>query len=180
MASLDKLTGSYERYVSMPWTQNSAQAKRVWFAVYDPSDERRLRAQVGAFEAVTRQSGHGWLLYDVTNAFPQWLAAQEYKETYFQRPSDMTLSLKKFERAVAAQIAEELQGPGVDEHTVVAVIGLASLFGLARVSSVVENVSQSVQGRLLVFFPGHTEDGRYRLLDARDGWNYLAVPITGD
>lgn len=180
MANLDKLAVSYERYVSMPWTENIAEAKRVWFAVYDPADERRLRAQVGAFETATRQAGHGWLLCDVTNAFPEWMTGQEYKETYFRRTADMTLALKKFERTVAAQIAEELQRPSVDEHTVVAVMGLASLFGLARVSSVVESVSHSVQGRLLVFFPGHTEDGRYRLLDARDGWNYLAVPITGD
>ena len=180
MASLEKLALSYERYVSMPWAENIAEAKRVWFAVYDPADERRLRAQVGAFEMTTRQAGHGWLLCDVTNSFPEWMAGLEYKETYFRRPSDMTLALKKFERTVAAQISEQLQRPGVDEHTVVAVMGLASLFGVARVSSLVESVSHSVQGRLLVFFPGHTEDGRYRLLDARDGWNYLAVPITGD
>jgi len=36
-----------------------------------------------------------------------------------------------------------------------------------------------VEGRLLVFFPGeyHPENHTYRLLDARDGWNYLAVPL---
>jgi len=47
------------------------------------------------------------------------------------------------------------------------------------VSSVVEGVKESVQGRLLVFFPGehHPENHTYRLLDARDGWNYLAVPL---
>ena len=33
-------------------------------------------------------------------------------------------------------------------------------------------------GRLVVFFPGQFEQNNYRLLDARDGWNYLAVPIT--
>jgi hypothetical protein len=35
-----------------------------------------------------------------------------------------------------------------------------------------------IQGRLVVFFPGQFERNNYRLLDARDGWNYLAVPIT--
>ena len=35
-------------------------------------------------------------------------------------------------------------------------------------------------GRLLVFFPGEVEGNNYRLLDARDGWNYLATPITAD
>jgi hypothetical protein len=33
---------------------------------------------------------------------------------------------------------------------------------------------------LLVFFPGQFDNNNYRLLDARDGWNYLAVPITAD
>ena len=56
---------------------------------------------------------------------------------------------------------------------------MGSLFGLARVSSIVEGIKDSVAGRLLVFFPGeyHPENHTYRLLDARDGWNYLAVPL---
>jgi hypothetical protein len=29
-----------------------------------------------------------------------------------------------------------------------------------------------IKGRLVVFFPGHLERSNYRLLDARDGWNY--------
>ena len=37
-----------------------------------------------------------------------------------------------------------------------------------------------VPGRLVVFFPGSYEDNNYRLLDAYDGWGYLAVPITAD
>ena len=63
--------------------------------------------------------------------------------------------------------------------TVVALLGVGTLFGLARVSSVVEGIKEAVDGRLLVFFPGehHPENHTYRLLDARDGWNYLAVPL---
>ena len=41
-----------------------------------------------------------------------------------------------------------------------------------------EQVQNDIPGRLLVFFPGTYEDNIYRLLDARDGWNYHAVPIT--
>jgi hypothetical protein len=29
-----------------------------------------------------------------------------------------------------------------------------------------------------VFFPGSREGNVYKLLDAREGWNYLATPIT--
>jgi len=61
---------------------------------------------------------------------------------------------------------------------VVAVSGVASLFGFMRVSRLMELVEDSICGRLLVLFPGAYEDNNYRLLDARDGWNYHAVPIT--
>ena len=47
-----------------------------------------------------------------------------------------------------------------------------------RADAVVEDVAPAIQGRLAVFFPGEYESNNYRLLDARDGWNYLAVPIT--
>ena len=64
------------------------------------------------------------------------------------------------------------------DETVVAVTGVASLFGFTRISQVLPLVEPHVRGRLLVFFPGVYENNNYRLLDARDGWNYLAVPIT--
>ncbi len=64
------------------------------------------------------------------------------------------------------------------EQTVVAITGVAALFGFARVSQVLSLVEAHIRGRLLVFFPGVYENNNYRLLDARDGWNYLAVPIT--
>ena len=45
-------------------------------------------------------------------------------------------------------------------------------------SALLNEVSDAIAGRLLVFFPGQHEGSSYRLLDARDGWNYLATPIT--
>jgi hypothetical protein len=48
------------------------------------------------------------------------------------------------------------------------------------VSELVSRVESSIRGRLLVFFPGEHENNTYRFLDAREGWNYLAVPITSD
>jgi hypothetical protein len=72
-----------------------------------------------------------------------------------------------------------LTAPGVDSRTVVAVSGAASLFGLVRVSSLIDEVAGDIRGRLVVFFPGsYDEKSYFRLLDARDGWDYLAVPIT--
>ena len=65
-----------------------------------------------------------------------------------------------------------------DAASVVAVTGLASLFDFMRVSSLIERVEDSVRGRLLVFFPGEYAGNVYRFMDARDGFNYMAVPIT--
>jgi hypothetical protein len=47
-----------------------------------------------------------------------------------------------------------------------------------RVSSLIESVEDSVRGRLLVLFPGEYAGNVYRFMDARDGFNYMAVPIT--
>ena len=62
-----------------------------------------------------------------------------------------------------------------------ALLGAGTLFGLGdavKVSALLNAVNDAIAGRLLVFFPGDHEGNSYRLLDARDGWNYLAIPIT--
>ncbi len=181
-SKVSKLAAAYRQHLSVPWQAGLAAIQRVIFAVYDKADELRLRANVGEFELATQQADKQWLLLDLTNAFPQWMAALEYRDAYFEAPEDLagyqTGELTEFvadlTTKLKTRIAEEA-GP----DTVVALIGLGTLFGLARVSSVVEGIKESVQGRLLVFFPGehHPENHTYRLLDARDGWNYLAVPL---
>ena len=66
----------------------------------------------------------------------------------------------------------------LQDNAVLALYGVASLFGFLRISEILPLVEGHIQGRLLVFFPGFYEQDNYRLLDARDGWNYHAVPIT--
>lgn len=177
-----KLVNAYRQHVSVPWQAGLAAIQRAIFAVYDKADELRLRANIDEFTLATQQAGKQWLLLDVTNAFPEWMAAQEYRDAYFESPEDLagyqTGELIEFvadlNRNLKARIAAEA-GP----DTVVALLGVGTLFGLARVSSIVEGIKDAVEGRLLVLFPGeyHPENHTYRLLDARDGWNYLAVPI---
>ena len=65
-----------------------------------------------------------------------------------------------------------------DLTDLLALYGVASLFGFLRISEILPMVEGHIRGRLLVFFPGVYEQNNYRLLDARDGWNYHAVPIT--
>jgi hypothetical protein len=60
---------------------------------------------------------------------------------------------------------------------VVALDGCGSLFGVARVPALIGKLADEIPGRLLVTFPGKHVGGVYRLLDARDGWNYHATPF---
>jgi hypothetical protein len=106
------------------------------------------------------------------------MARHEYREAYFEDPESITLALSDYENYLNDQVRTILQSPDVDDNTVVAISGLSSLFGLTRVSELFRVVSPHVRGRILGFFPGRYETSSYRLLDARDGWNYLAVPIT--
>ncbi len=59
-------------------------------------------------------------------------------------------------------------------------LGAGSLFGVARVSALMKRIAAAVPGRLVIFFPGEKVDNNYRLLGARDGWDYLATAITAD
>jgi hypothetical protein len=65
-----------------------------------------------------------------------------------------------------------------DENTLIALKDVSSIFGFARLSEILKNCDKDLKGRLLIFFPGEFEQNHYRLLDARDGWDYLARPIT--
>ena len=179
MSAVEGLLRSYERFVRLPWDPTLAGAQKVWFAIYDPAQERRLRWRVDEFAAATQAAGHGWRLVDLTDAFARWMADHEYRDAYFDQPEDMDLTLTAdFARALAERVREGLTAPDVGEGTVVAVLGLGSLFGLARASALFEAVAPDVRGRLLAFFPGQHDGANYRLLDARDGWNYLAIPIA--
>jgi len=181
-SKVSRLAATYRQHLSVPWQGGLAAIQRVIFAVYDKTDELRLRAQVGEFELATQQAGKHWLLLDATNAFPQWMAAQEFRDAYFESPEDLdgykAGELKQFVTDLTVRMKAKISAQS-SPNTVVALLGVGALFGLARVSTLVEGIKDAVEGRLLVFFPGehHPENHTYRLLDARDGWNYLAVPL---
>ncbi|MCP4378064.1 MAG: DUF1788 domain-containing protein [bacterium] len=183
MSRVSALVSAYERHISVPWQSGLAGLQRVLFAVYDKTDELRLRAHVTEFELATKNAGHDWLLLNVTDAFPKWMSSVKYKESYFECPEDLggyqVGEIEQFTRDLIVQIQSQLQQDANPNH-VTALLGVGALFGVSHVSSVVNAVADSVPGRLLVFFPGEYENNTYRLLDARDGWNYLAVPILAE
>lgn len=179
MAFLDRLAAEYSRTISAPWLQDLAGAQRMLFVVYPKEHERRLRAKRELFALTTRESGHAWHSFDFTPVFPEWMAASDYRDFYFDSPDDLSLKLEsEFVEHAADRLRAALTAPEVDASSVVGVFGAGALYGFGRLSRILHAVERDVRGRLVVFFPGHHESSNYRLLDARDGWNYLAVPIS--
>lgn len=173
---IDGLVKQYAKLVKLPWERHLAGEQRIWFAIYDKTDERRLRYQLQEFEAETTLAGHAWREVDLTDAFARWMGDFPYKEAYFADPAEVERLMPEFQDNVVERVRREFAKG--DANTVVALKGVACLYGLLMVSDVVKALATNIPGRLLVFFPGEHEGNNYRLLDARDGWNYLAVPIT--
>lgn len=171
-----RLIESYQRHIELPWQAGLAGVQRVIFVVYDKTEELRLRYQIQEFEIATKSAGHNWLQVDITDDFAHWMAAQDYRDGYFEYPDDLQDILSDFTATVVKKLNDVLAQ--ADDTTVVAVQGVASLYGFSHTSEVVNAVANNIPGRLLVFFPGEYHQNNYRLLDARPGWNYQAVPIT--
>ena len=179
MGRIEDLADKYESHISAPWQLNLAGAQKAIFVVYDKTDERRLRAKRREFEMRTRDAGHKWLEVDLTDSFPCWMTQEEYRDAYFESPEDLSLKLQsEYVEFAANQLREVLTADDVDEKTVVGVFGTAALYGFTRMSEVLKHVEGDIRGRLVLFFPGGYDQNNYRLLDARNDWNYLAVPIT--
>jgi hypothetical protein len=183
MSRIDLLIQNYRRHVALPQRPTAAAAQRVWFAVYPPDDERRIQHSMEEFAIATREASLGWHLIELHGQFAAWIGSVEAEErkTWFSHPQDVDLyarsewkdQLAKFIRAEVASLAD-------GTRTVVAITGLTELFDYLPVSDLLEAIDGAVPGYLLLFFPGERENNTYRFLCARDGWNYLAVPIVSD
>ena len=175
---VDLLLEQYRRQLALPWRRDLSGAERVWIAVYPPELERRLSHRIGEFRLATIDADRKWMHLDLTTTFATWLGAQEYREAYFEEPDLIAPALDGYARSLTDQVEAILADPATDDSTVVALSGIGSLFPMVRVSSLIQGLAPDIPGRLLVLYPGTYEHGNYRLLDARDGWNYLAIPIT--
>ena len=179
MRRLETLIDRYARYIKLPWRDGLTGTERTIMVVYDKADERRLRRRMDRFQLATQEAGHGWIPCDLTGAFSRWMAGIDYQESYFEHPEDLQIALEHdFLSHAVGQVQGVLSRQECDTGSVVALFGIASLFGFARLSALIDAMADDVPGRLVVFFPGEHEDNNYRLLDARDGWSYRAVPIS--
>jgi hypothetical protein len=179
MGRIEELASRFRSHIGAPWQRNLSGDQKAIFVVYPKTDERKLRARLELFEMAATSTGHRWCPLDLTETFARWMAETDYREVYFEEPETLAMKLRSdFVQYAAGRLRGALTAEGADEDTVVAVQGVACLFGFTRVSLVLKEVVKDIRGRLVVLFPGEYEDNNYRLLDARDGWNYLAVPIT--
>lgn len=175
MSMVDSLCKEYERVLKLRWPGSLSGEERVWMVVYDPPQERRIRARLVQFELATKEAGRKWRLVALETVFPEWLASNRYREQLFANPKALSGALDAYKRRLTEVVQAELSA--ADDQTVVALTGAGSLFGLWSVSELVASVTGCVNGILLVFFPGRHEGTIYRLMDARASWNYLALAI---
>lgn len=180
MNRVERLAQSYGQYIAVPWRDDIAPAQKVLFCVYSEADELRLRARIDEFKLATRNAGHEWCVFDLTDTFADWLVKQRYAKSYFERPQLLTTLLSGYLEFIHEDFKRFLDENRAGANTVVAIKGAGSLFGFLRVKDVIDKFTPLIQGRMAVFFPGTFENNNYRLLDAYDGWNYLAVPIVAD
>ncbi len=179
MSRLDDLAQQFETHLEVqnPWPRNVSGQERIIFCVYPKEEERKMRIKLKDFETRCERAGHAWVQVDLTTAFADWMAAQDYREEYFMHPEDMHVQLEEdFPRYCADRIGEVLDR--ATDTDLVAVHGIGALFGFTRLHHVLGMIDSRIKGRLAIFFPGRTESNKYHLLDGPDGWSYLATPIT--
>ncbi|WP_029450766.1 BREX protein BrxB domain-containing protein [Clostridium algidicarnis] len=179
MSKMKKILDNYSTHIAIPW-RDVAAAQRVIFCVYNEMDELKLRAKIGEFEIITQNNNHGWIHYDLTDTFGNWLSDLKYAQSYYKKPEVLTSSIHKYLDYIETEFADLLKRQQVSEEDVVALSGVGAIFGFIKVKDLVDKLSPYVKGRLLVFFPGSFENNNYRLLDGYDGWNYHAFAITSD
>jgi hypothetical protein len=180
MASkIDQLLSAFELVVNEPWSASLSGQERVWFLVYDPAEQRKVDLRLGDFETATIKAGKKWVNISMKKCFPTWMANHEYSEEYFRNPKFIVDQLEAEFRTFAIDfLTQALQNQNTDHQTLIAIRDVSSLFGFVRLSEILKSCDKAFKGRMLIFFPGEHEKNQYRLLDARDGWDYLARPIT--
>ncbi len=179
ISKTDVLINNYEKVVREPWNQKLSGQEKVWFLVYDPSEHRKVMFRFGDFEQVTRKYHRNWLHVSLADAFPVWMAEHEYRDEYFKSPAEIQDQIETgFKDFVVERIKNTIENATDLSNTVLAISDVNALFGFIKLSDVLNDLYHFNKGRVLIFFPGEYHNNHYRLMDARDGYNYLARPIT--
>lgn len=178
MSRVSDLVDAYAADLKLLWNARLSGGERVRMLIYPPDMERTIRAALPRMELATTQAGHGWSIIDITDEFGMWIAGHRHAQAFFERQSNLTPAIAdKFKSELVARLSEQLST--ASETDVVAIVGIGSIFPFLSAAGVIKSIDEAVTGRLLVLFPGtYDPDNRsFRLLDARDGFNYRARVI---
>lgn len=178
MNYVDRLLEALKQQLRHPWSRDRSGGERVWFLVYDADKTRGVLARKDSFRLATEAAGKRWAEIDLSLQFGQWLSGHRYAARYFARPHLASTIADGFAQHLVDSITREIREREVDEQTLLVLTGTEALYGITKLSPIIKRVEDAVPGRLLVLFPGQYTEPTYRFLDARDGWNYLAVPIV--
>lgn len=176
---IDLLVEAFEKVIKEPWSSALSGQERIWFLVYDPAEQRKVDLRRGEFETAAIKAGKKWSVISLKQCFPTWMVNHDYRDEYFRNPEYLVDQLEAEFIPYAIQFLKTaFKGIEHDDNTLIALTDVSALFGFARLSEILKSCDKEFNGRLLIFFPGEFEHNHYRLMDARDGWDYLARPIT--
>ncbi|MGB3327573.1 MAG: hypothetical protein WBA46_01385 [Thermomicrobiales bacterium] len=144
----------------------------------EPERMRAVLAQQEALRQITLHAGKVWCEYDITPRFGWWMARHRYADRYFSRPQRAATVLTDFATWLGQDIRAHIDEHALDANSLLVLSGGEALFGITKLSGIIREIEDHIPGRMVVLFPGQYQEPQYRLLDARDGWSYLAVPIV--
>jgi len=177
MSKIYQLLEKFEGIINEPWPKGLSGQEKVWFLIFDPMDLRKMKLKLGEFEIAAKNANKEWHEISLKTKFSKWLANHEYREAFFEDPKYLADSLQyDFREYLEETILAELKINN-KENTLVVLKDVSSIFGVIRLSEIVNFLSNHINGRLMILFPGEFINNQYRLMDARDGWDYLARPI---
>jgi hypothetical protein len=177
MSKVEQLVKKFEGIINEPWPVGLSGAEKVWFLIFDPAELRKVHFKLSEFEMATKNAKRDWLMISLNNHFSKWLSQHDYKDSFFKEPEYISDALQdEFKDFIMEDISKQLKES--TENTLVVLKDAAAIFGFIKLSDIVQEISKKIDGRLMVLFPGEFTNNQYRLMDARDGWDYLARPIT--
>ena len=139
MPTTDELLRHFERQVELPWRDDLAPEYRVWILHYYQALERRIRSRIPEFEAITRRHGKGWFAVDLAALVAPWFAVHPLFEGLVEQPNELPGLLSEFADHVVETVRQSLAATGPSD--LLALLGAAALFGLMRISTLIERAA---------------------------------------
>jgi hypothetical protein len=106
MSGLQRLLENFERQVALPLAERLPPAQRVWFVVYAPEQERRLRFLLPEFQLRAEKHSKIWKELDLTDLVPKWVCEHEYHEAYLRDPT--LLDEQTIQNALAERVMTQV------------------------------------------------------------------------